>query len=206
MGGVDVAAEDVLVARELPFVAGRPRHLPSDIDSLAATLAAQARLSRWLAAPDPMLFDFTSRELRVGDEVVPLAPVQFFWYAVLASRPGRRLHPDTVGLSGPDGSPPAEGPPASGLTAIDTMSRLYQATFRKADGLDDLLRLAAGSRGYLASVVSRLNSSLRSRVRPNAGPYLVRGGRKSGGYWLPLDPSLVHFSGLPPDANRKGAA
>jgi hypothetical protein len=125
---------------------------------------------------------------------------------VLATRPGQRLHPDALAAAAAGAAAQGGAPATVGPVPLDAMRMLHEATFRRAGGLDDLLRLATGSRGYLASVVSRLNASLRSQVRPHAGPYLVRGGRKSGGYWLPLEPSLIRFSGLSTDASSKGAA
>lgn len=207
VGGIVVAPEEALVGREMSFLAGLPRQVAAESGTLVGALAAQARLARWTEAPDPVLLDFTRRELRVGDETVPLAPVQFFWYAMLASHPGVRLHPDALSrmraanhagepsvLVGPEGD--STQPVATVEVDLDSMRTLYQATFHRTEGVGHLLRLATRSRGYLASVISRLNATLRSQLRPHAEPYVVRGGRNRGGYWLALEPPLIRFSGF----------
>jgi hypothetical protein len=151
--------------------------------------------------------DLATREVRVGDTVVPLAPVPLFWYAVLASMPGRRLRIEALAGAAAHEPGAADVPtPPESQVGVEALRELYRWTFRRTDGFDDLLRLATASRGYLASVVSRLNATLRARVRPHAGPYIVSGGRNNGGYWLALAPSLIRLVGPPVSTGNQGAA
>jgi CRISPR-associated protein (TIGR02584 family) len=158
---------------------------------------AEIRLQR---EPSLLTIDCRARALRVSDRVVKLKPSHFFWYCHFAQSSGTTFPlndfvafvtiDERTGAKISQDAGPAERALAHQLAALRSLHARLDP--RKGDGFWRMLgRHCQGKPAGLVSVVSGINAALKRELGTLAGPYLVEGGRGSGGYRLGIPQDLV---------------
>lgn len=152
---------------------------------------------RRIARPDPLRLELRRRLVIVGETTIALPAMQFFWYAYLASTAGTRFplaevsarferadrHPRPFVDRLEDGRP---------RTLPDDLRQLFARMFPlSVDKFDAMYRRACGPHPGLPSTISKTNAALRRALGGGAAPYLIQGGRGSGGYRIALPGSSI---------------
>jgi hypothetical protein len=147
--------------------------------------------------PDPLRISVRKRHVRVSDTPIALPAMQFFWLYYLACTPGE-LFPlqelSTALSSSRRASLPLVQRLSDGRTRTfpHDLQRAFARVFPKAtDKFEAMFQRACGPQPGLPSTVSKINAALRRALGRGAEPYLIRGGRGTGGYRLTLDSSLL---------------
>jgi hypothetical protein len=190
---------------ELPTVLAE-RPIPAAITY--QEIAKSRRLARQrLIEPGMLVMNASQRTVTAGDTVIVLPRLQFFWmycFAMLAPTafPLRELSANiTVGR---DGKISVACTHRRHLeTIVEDVRKAFVSLFPEAAHEFPLMfNRACGPAPGLPSVVAKLNSALRSALEMGAEPYLIVGGRRSGGYRLTLPPTQIE---LRPPADLQAA-
>ena len=157
-----------------------------------------------IARPDVLRLDVRRRTVAVGETMVTLPAMQFFWMYYLASTTGERF--PLAELSGALAS--ARRQPAQLTQKLpDGRVRVFPADLQRAfvqlfpmaaDKFEAMYLRACGPHPGLPSTISKVNAALRRALGRGAEPYLIQGGRGAGGYRLALPSSGVQIVGLDP--------
>jgi hypothetical protein len=181
---------------ELPFVLPE-QPLPSG--TTYQQLAASRRIERRrLLEPRTLTLDRARRVAIADDTEVALPRVQFFWlYCFATLAPAAFPLPELIGRLDVEGGRLAvTHAHASELDVLisrvrDAFLELFPHAEREFPGF--LLR-ACGATPGLPSVVAKVNRAFRQALHAAAEPYLIAGGRRTGGYRLTLPPSQIRFA------------
>ena len=151
-----------------------------------------------LESPDPLRLDVRRRAVSIGRTSVRLPAMQFFWLYYLASSAGERfpLAEISATLSSPRRSSPVFVQKLAGGATRSFPADLQRAFARvfplAADRFDTMFLRSCGPHPGLPSTVSKINAALRKALGRGAAPYLIKGGRGSGGYRLTLPSNFIH--------------
>jgi hypothetical protein len=140
----------------------------------------------------------------VGETVVTLPAMQFFWMYCLASTTGERI--PLAELTGAFASGRRQPVPMT-QKLPDGRVRVFPADLQRAfvqlfpmaaDKFDAMYLRSCGPQPGLPSTISKINAALRRALGRGAAPYLIQGGRGAGGYRLTLPASGIQIVGLDP--------
>lgn len=154
---------------------------------------------RRIVSPDVLSLDRRKRTVSVGETTLTLPSMQFFWLHYLASSAGERF---PLGELSAHAVSKAQRPYVQKLT--DGRVRAFPADLQRAfaqmfplaaDKFDAMYQRACGVHPGLPSTISKINAALRRALGRGAGPYLIQGGRGTGGYRLTLPPSAIQIVG-----------
>jgi hypothetical protein len=157
---------------------------------------------RRIAKPDVLRLDVRRRTLVVGETVVTLPAMQFFWMCYLASTSGERF--PLAELSGAFASGRRQPVPMT-QKLPDGRVRMFPADLQRAfvqlfpmaaDKFDAMYLRSCGPQPGLPSTISKINAALRRALGRGAAPYLIQGGRGAGGYRLTLPASGIQIVGI----------
>lgn len=163
---------------------------------------------RRLAQPGTLTLDGGRRALRIDDVEILLPRLQFFWTYCLAT-----LAPEAFPLRLLSGNFHVEG---DGRIAIDGQhphraqlevlarhtERVFVTLFPDAaDEFPLVFKRACGPTPGLPSLVAKVNAHLRRVLGVGSEPYLLAGGRGTGGYRLTLPPAQIEL--MPASAPQK---
>ena len=152
-----------------------------------------------LESPDPLRIDVRRRSVVVGRTTVPLPAMQFFWLYYLASSAGERfpLLEISTALSSPRRPSPVfvqKLPGGSTRSFPADLQRAFGRLFPNAnDKFDAMFFRSCGPHPGLPSTISKINAALRKALGRGAPPYLIKGGRGSGGYRVMLPTNFIHI-------------
>lgn len=154
---------------------------------------------RRIVTPDVLSLDRRRRTVSVGETVLTLPAMQFFWLHYLALSAGERFplaelsaHITSRGLR------PFVQKLSSGRVRTfpaDLQRAFVQMVPAGADTFEGMYQRACGLHPGLPSTISKVNAALRRALGRGAGPYLVEGGRGTGGYRITLSPSAIQIVG-----------
>jgi hypothetical protein len=164
-------------------------------------LVTSRRLARRrLFQPGKLTLDGRRRAIRIDDVELPVPRLQFFWMFCLAT-----LAPKALPLRllcgnfdvQADGriTIAAEHPQRAQLEAhARHIKRVFVTLFPEAaDEFPLLFKRACGPTPGLPSAIAKLNAHLKRALGVGAEPYLIAGGRGSGGYRLTLLPAQIEL-------------
>jgi hypothetical protein len=172
-------------------------------------LAKSRRLARLrLIEPGMLVMNASLRTVTAGDTVIVLPRLQFFWmycFAMLAPNPFPLSELCATVTVGPEGRVSVAPPSRRHLeTLVARIRRAFVSLFPEAAHEFALMfTRACGPSPGLPSVVAKLNSALRRALEMGADPYLIVGGRRSGGYRLTLPPTQIELR-PPADGHAAG--
>jgi hypothetical protein len=158
---------------------------------------------RRLEQPDVLRIDPAQRIVAVGETTVRLPALQFFWVYYLGSTPGERF--PLSELSALLAKPPRQPvhlvqklADARTRSLPSDLQRTFARLFPHAtDKFDAMLLRSCGPHPGLPSTISKINARLRRALGRGAAPYLIEGGRGSGGYRLSLPSDCVELVAVP---------
>lgn len=157
-----------------------------------------------IAKPDVLRLDVRRRTLVVGETVLTLPAMQFFWMYYLASVSGERF--PLAELTGAFASGRRQ-PVQMTQKLPDGRVRVFPADLQRAfvqlfpmaaDKFDAMYLRSCGPQPGLPSTISKINAALRRALGRGAAPYLIQGGRGAGGYRLTLPAPGIQIVGLDP--------
>jgi hypothetical protein len=184
---------------EVPFVLAEGPLLPGQSYQQLATSRRLAQ--RRLAYPGKLAFDGPRRTIGIDDLELHVARLQFFWMFCLATFAPKVL-PFRM-LCGnfeikPDGriTVVPEHPQRAQLESVVRHIRRVFVTLypEAADEFPLVFKRAFGPTPGLPSIMAKLNARLKRALGAGAAPYLIAGGRGTGGYRLTMPPSQIQLT------------
>jgi hypothetical protein len=181
---------------ELPFVLPEQPLAP---DTTYQQLAASRRIERRRQLEPRTLTLDRARRIAIADDTeISLPRVQFFWlYCFATLAPTAFPLPELIGrITVNETRVVVAHAQAADLEVLishvrDAFLELFPHAEREFPAF--LVR-ACGQTPGLPSVVAKVNRAIRQALGTAAEPYLIAGGRRTGGYRLTLPPSQVRFS------------
>ena len=152
-----------------------------------------------LESPDPLRLDVRRRAVAIGRTAVRLPAMQFFWLYYLAASAGERFPLSDISAalsSSRRPSPLFVQKLAGGATRTfpADLQRAFARVFPQGlDKFDAMFLRSCGPHPGLPSTISKINAALRKALGRGAAPYLIKGGRGSGGYRVTLPADSIHI-------------
>ena len=152
-----------------------------------------------LESPDPLRIDLRRRTVAIGRTAVRFPAMQFFWLYYLAALPGERfpLAEISTALSSSRRPSPVFVQKLAG-GAMRTFPADLQRAFARVfplgiDKFEAMFARSCGPHPGLPSTISKINAALRKALGRGAAPYLIKGGRGSGGYRVTLPANFIQI-------------
>jgi hypothetical protein len=183
---------------EVPIILAERPMQPSQ--SYTELVTSRRLVRRRLSQPGTLTLDGRRRVIRIDDVELPVPRLPFFWMFCLAT-----VAPHTIPFRLLFGNFDVEADgritiaathPQRAQLDVHTrhMKRVFVTLFPEAaDEFPLVFKRACGPTPGLPIVIAKLNALLKRALGVGAEPYLIAGGRGTGGYRLKLAPAQIEL-------------